>query len=45
MEPPVSFNAEEVRSKKTDVLKAMRRFTAADMRVTVPSAGNIAVAG
>ena len=32
MEPPVSFNAEEVRSKKTDVLKAMRRFTAADMR-------------
>lgn len=32
MEPPVSFNAEEVRSKKTDVLKAMRRFTASDMR-------------
>jgi glucose-6-phosphate 1-dehydrogenase len=32
MEPPVSFSAEEVRSKKTDVLKAMRRFTATDLR-------------
>lgn len=35
MEPPVSFNAEEVRTKKTDVLKAMRRFTASDMRYRV----------
>ena len=31
MEPPVNFNAEEVRSKKTDVLQAMRRFTPADL--------------
>ncbi len=27
MEPPINFNAEEVRSRKTDVLKAMRNFT------------------
>ncbi|MEO8582976.1 MAG: glucose-6-phosphate dehydrogenase [Flavitalea sp.] len=32
MEPPVSFNAEEVRTKKTDVLHAMRRFNSADLR-------------
>jgi len=27
MEPPVSFQAEEVRDRKVDVLRAMRRFT------------------
>ena len=27
MEPPINFNAEEVRSRKTDVLNAMRKFT------------------
>ena len=27
MEPPVSFSAEEVRNRKVDVLRAMRRFT------------------
>lgn len=26
MEPPVSFNAEEIRNKKADVLKAIRRY-------------------
>ncbi len=32
MEPPVSFNAEEVRSRKTDVLHAMRNFTPESVR-------------
>ena len=27
MEPPVSFNADEVRDRKVDVLKAMRKFS------------------
>ncbi|MFD2718117.1 glucose-6-phosphate dehydrogenase [Hymenobacter monticola] len=27
MEPPVNFNADEVRNRKVDVLRAMRRFT------------------
>lgn len=27
MEPPINFNAEEVRGRKTDVLNAMRKFT------------------
>ena len=34
MEPPVSFSADEVRSRKVDVLKAMRRFTADDVRMS-----------
>jgi glucose-6-phosphate 1-dehydrogenase len=32
MEPPVSFNAEEVRDRKVDVLRAMRRFTPETVR-------------
>ena len=32
MEPPVSFNADEVRDRKVDVLKAMRRFGPEDVR-------------
>jgi glucose-6-phosphate 1-dehydrogenase len=32
MEPPVSFNADEVRDRKVDVLKAMRKFTPEDVR-------------
>ncbi|CAN5769797.1 glucose-6-phosphate dehydrogenase [soil metagenome] len=32
MEPPVSFNADEVRNRKADVLRAMRRFTPDDVR-------------
>ncbi len=27
MEPPISFNADEVRNRKVDVLRAMRKFT------------------
>lgn len=34
MEPPISFNAEEVRSRKTDVLRAMRKFSPEDIRTT-----------
>ena len=32
MEPPVSFTAEEVRDRKVDVLRAMRRFTPETVR-------------
>ncbi len=32
MEPPVSFSAEEVRDRKVDVLRAMRRFTPENVR-------------
>ncbi len=32
MEPPVSFRAEEVRNRKVDVLLAMRKFAAEDLR-------------
>jgi glucose-6-phosphate 1-dehydrogenase len=32
MEPPVSFQGEEVRNRKVDVLHAMRRFTSEDVR-------------
>ena len=32
MEPPVSFSAEEVRDRKVDVLRAMRRFTPETVR-------------
>ena len=32
MEPPVSFNADEVRNRKVDVLHAMRRFAPDDVR-------------
>ena len=32
MEPPVNFTADEVRNRKVDVLRAMRRFTPEDMR-------------
>ena len=32
MEPPVSFSAEEVRNRKVDVLRAMRRFTPESVR-------------
>jgi glucose-6-phosphate 1-dehydrogenase len=32
MEPPVSFTAEEVRARKVDVLRAMRRFTPESVR-------------
>ncbi|WP_426061008.1 glucose-6-phosphate dehydrogenase [Hymenobacter sp. B1770] len=32
MEPPVNFNADEVRNRKVDVLRAMRRFSAEDVR-------------
>ena len=32
MEPPVSFTAEEVRDRKVDVLRAMRRFTPESVR-------------
>lgn len=34
MEPPVSFSADEVRNRKVDVLKAMRRFSAEDVRLS-----------
>ncbi|UOQ99041.1 glucose-6-phosphate dehydrogenase [Hymenobacter sp. 5317J-9] len=32
MEPPVDFTADEVRNRKVDVLRAMRRFGAEDVR-------------
>ncbi len=32
MEPPVSFNADEVRDRKVDVLRAMRKFSPEDVR-------------
>ena len=32
MEPPISFSAEEVRNRKVDVLRAMRRFTPDSVR-------------
>ncbi len=32
MEPPVSFKADEVRNKKVDVLNALRRITAKDVK-------------
>lgn len=38
MEPPVSFNADEVRNRKVDVLHAMRKFSPEDAR-------NLAVRG
>ncbi|QQL49583.1 glucose-6-phosphate dehydrogenase [Mucilaginibacter ginkgonis] len=31
MEPPISFDAEEIRNRKVDVLRAIRRFTANDV--------------
>jgi glucose-6-phosphate 1-dehydrogenase len=34
MEPPINFNAEEVRNRKVDVLRAMRRFTPEDVRMS-----------
>jgi glucose-6-phosphate 1-dehydrogenase len=44
MEPPVSFNADEVRDRKVDVLKAMRRFTPR-MCVIRPLGASTAAAG
>jgi glucose-6-phosphate 1-dehydrogenase len=32
MEPPVNFSADEVRNRKVDVLRAMRRFSPEDVR-------------
>lgn len=34
METPVSFNADEVRNRKVDVLRAMRKFTPQDVRMS-----------
>lgn len=34
MEPPISFNADEVRNRRVDVLRAMRRFSAEDVRLS-----------
>ncbi|MFT4032058.1 MAG: glucose-6-phosphate dehydrogenase [Siphonobacter sp.] len=34
MEPPTSFSADEVRNGKVEVLKAMRKFTAEDVRLS-----------
>ena len=34
MEPPISFSADEVRSRKVDVLHAMRKFTPEDIRTS-----------
>ncbi len=34
MEPPVSFKADEVRDRKVDVLRAMRRFAPEDVRMS-----------
>jgi len=34
MEPPVNFNADEVRNRKVDVLRAMRRFSPDDVRLS-----------
>jgi len=33
MEPPISFNADEVRDRKVDVLRAMRPFSPEDVRM------------
>ena len=35
MEPPISFNASEIHSRKVDVLRAMRRFGPEDVRKSV----------
>jgi len=35
MEPPASFKASEIHSRKLDVLNAMRRFTSEELRSTV----------
>lgn len=34
MEPPVSFKADEVRNRKVDVLRAMRKFTSEDIKTS-----------
>ena len=34
MEPPVSFSADEVRNRKVDILRAMRRFSSEDVRMS-----------
>jgi glucose-6-phosphate 1-dehydrogenase len=34
MEPPVNFNADEVRNRKVDVLRAMRRFSPEEVRAS-----------
>lgn len=34
MEPPINFNADEVRNRKVDVLRAMRKFTPDDVRMS-----------
>jgi glucose-6-phosphate 1-dehydrogenase len=34
MEAPVSFDADEIRNRKVDVLKAMRKFSAEDVRMS-----------
>jgi glucose-6-phosphate 1-dehydrogenase len=34
MEPPVNFSADEVRNRKVDVLRAMRRFSPEDVRLS-----------
>jgi glucose-6-phosphate 1-dehydrogenase len=34
MESPVSFDADEIRNRKVDVLKAMRKFTPEDVRLS-----------
>lgn len=34
MEPPVNFSADEVRNRKVDVLRAMRKFTPDDVRMS-----------
>jgi glucose-6-phosphate 1-dehydrogenase len=34
MEPPTSFNADEIRNRKVDVLRAMRKFTPDDVRMS-----------
>jgi glucose-6-phosphate 1-dehydrogenase len=34
MEPPINFSADEVRNRKVDVLRAMRRFSPEDVRLS-----------
>lgn len=34
MDPPINFNADEVRNRKVDVLRAMRKFTPEDVRMS-----------
>src|SRR5665213_2217520 len=34
MEPPTSFNADEIRDRKVDVLRAMRKFSPDDVRMS-----------